>query len=210
VQLVPGPVEVKFEVAGQAHAGQLAQLGLAVEGTHGGQIMVAGNYAVEIVADGEFVHAYVFDASGEAHAKGEFDLDLQVGAGTELALVWDPPSASYKAKVEGDFDLEAKPVVLEITVEGIVSVAAVQSFSAKASADAVADLDVDAVANVDASARVAAPKVSARAEASKSGSAKATADVDKSASAEGSAKTGSSGAKASGSAKAGFKFGVGN
>jgi hypothetical protein len=214
VVLVPGPLEVALEVDGKASIGTLARLGLAAEASHGGQIMVAGDHSFEVVAQGELVHAYAFDASAKAHAAGDLDLSLELDGGAKLDLEWDPPSASYKGKIEGKLDLEAKPLVVRVTANGKVVVAAVASFAAsnelalKGKLDASADVrppDVKADAHAGGKAGAAA-KGSAKA----SGSAKAGGSGDASIGGKASAKIGGgakAGAKAGGKAKAGFKIG---
>jgi hypothetical protein len=215
VQLVPGPITVDLKIAGEAHTGMHADFGLAVEASHGGQMLVAGDFAVELVAEGDFVFAYVVDAGAEAHAGGKLDLNLSIGGASDLKLEWNAPEARYEAKVEGGVKLEGKPIVLKVAVGGDVAVAAVSSFHAKAKAEVVADLDADANldGNIDGNvdAKVKAPDVSAKAKVggSASGSTKVKADVDKEASAKGSASAGGGKASASGKAKAGFKFKVG-
>lgn len=203
VQLVPGPVEVAVDVEGKASVGALAELGLAVQASHGGQVMMAGAYSLEVVAKGGAVHVYAFDVAGQAHAKGDLDLDVELDGGAKLDLKWDPPSASYKAEVEGDLDLEAKPIVVELRAEGKVTVAAVAKFHA-ASAVAVNGA-------IDARAEVGAPAAKGKLDGSASGKASAKGgaklEVKKSSSAKASAKTDGGGIKAKAKAKAGFSFG---
>jgi hypothetical protein len=185
VQLVPGPVEVAVEVDGKASTGMLAELGLAVQASHGGQVMMAGAYSLEVVATAGFVHVYAFDAAGKAHAEGDLDLDVELGGGGKLDLEWDAPSASYKAEVKGDLDLEGKPIVVEVRADGKLAMAAVASFHASVGAAARADLD--------ARAELAPPaaKVDAK------GSARVESKSSASASGKASGKVGGGGAKAS-------------
>lgn len=207
VELVPGPVEVAVAVDGKASTGMLAELGLAVGASHGGQVMMAGAYSLEVVADAGFVHVYVFDAAGKAHAAGDLDLDLDLGAGADLDLKWDPPSASYRAEVKGDLELEARPVVVKVRAGGELATAAVASFHASAGGAARGELD--------AHAELEPPsvKVDAKAKAGAKGSAKAESKSSASASGKASAKLGGGGAKASIGGKAtakgkiGFKLG---
>lgn len=208
IELVPGPVEVELTVDGKANVGAMAELGLAAEARHGGQIMVAGAWSMELVAEGGFVHAYVFDASGKAHAAGDLDLDLDLDAASKLDLTWDPPSASYKAKLDAGIDLNAKPLVVKVAAEGKVAFAAVQSFQASAKLAMKGDVDADikapsvhakADAKAGAKANVgASAKGSAKVEAKKSSSSKASIKIGDGAKAGGSA---------SAKAKAGFKLG---
>ena len=210
VELVPGAVELELAVDGKASTGALAELALAAEASHGGQILVAGNYSIELVADAGVLHAYAFDASGKAHAAGDLDLDVDVGGGSKLELVWDAPSASYTAALAADLELAAKPVIVQVKVGADVAIAAVQSFSAKAKVAAASELD--AAGKLDAHAEAHAPKVSAKARAgghagaSAKGGVKVETKKSASASAKGGAKA-SGGIKIGGSAKGGIKIG---
>jgi hypothetical protein len=205
--LVPGPIEVSLTADGKASVGALAELGLAARASHGGQIMVAGAWSIELVAKGAAVHAYAFDVSGKAHAAGDLDLDVDLDADTKLDLKWDPPSASYKAEIDGKLDLDAKPLVVRVAADGKIALAAVASFHASAKADADAALA--------AAADIRPPKIDVKAKAGGAakagGSAKASAKVEtkKSAKAKGKIETGDGSFKAGvkGSAKAGIKIG---
>ena len=205
VALVPGPVEVSVEAAGEASVGALAELGLAVQARHGGQVMMAGNYSLEIVAQAEVVHAYAFDVAGQAHAAGDLDVELELDGGAKAKLVWDPPSASYQAKFNGGIDLEGGPVIVRVAAEGKVAIAAVQSFHASAAVAARGELG--------ARAEVRPPSVSAKADASGNAGAgaKASGKASAKAKSEGSA-SGKAGVKTGGgiggSAKAKGKVGI--
>lgn len=204
VELVPGPIEVSVDVGGKASVGALAELGLAAEASHGGQVLVAGDYSIELVADGGFVHAYAFDVNGKAHAAGDLDLDLAVDGATDLRLQWDAPSASYKAKIDGKLDFDAKPIVLKVAASGKVAVAAVQSFHASAK------LAMKGKADVHADVRPPEVKAKADAGAKAGASAKAGGKVETKKSASASAKAGakaSGGIDIGGSAKGGIKIG---
>lgn len=206
VELVPGAVEISLALDGKASTGALAELALAAEASHGGQIFVAGDYSIELVADAGVVHAYAFDASGKAHAAGDLDLDVDIGGGSKLELVWDPPSASYTAALAADLELAAKPVIVQVKVGADVAIAAVQSFTAKVAAAS----ELDAAGKLDAHAEAHAPKLSAKAGggahagASTKGGVKV--ETKKSASVKGGAKA-SGGIKIGGSAKGGIKIG---
>lgn len=213
VELVPGNVDVSLDVNGVASVGHMANVALAVGASHGGQVIMVGNYSVELVSKGGFVHAFVFDASGKAHVDGNLDLKLDIG-GKPIVLVWDPASLSYKAKLDAGLDLEAKPVTLRLAADGKVAVGAVQSFKAdvNAAANAAANLD----AKLGAAVNVKVPNVSAEMEGLKNAAASAKASIkaptldvsfNKSASAGATAGT-NAGAGAKGSAKAGFNLGT--
>jgi len=221
VELAAGAVDVTLDIDGKASAGAAAMVALSADAVHGGQIVVVGDYSVELLQQGEFVYAFAFDASGKAHAAGDLDLKLDVG-GKAFAFAWDAATMSYKAKLDAGVELDAKPVVLKLTAGGKLAVGAVASFKADARANldaaayAKAKLDVDAKAKVGAALDVKAPDVSAKLAGAKAaaGSVKASAQIPsptvkasatKSASA--SAGTGG-GAKANAGAKAGFSFGT--
>jgi hypothetical protein len=208
VQLVPGPVEVAVDVDGKASAGMLAELGLAVQASHGGQVMMAGAYSLEVVATAGFLHVYAFDVAGKAHAEGNLDLDVELDGGGKLDLKWDPPSASYKAEVKGDLDLEAKPIVVKVQAEGKLAMAAVASFHASAAVAAKGDLD----AHVEVEPPSAKVDAKARAGASAKGNAKVESKTSGKASGKASAKVGGDGGAKVGiggkaKAKVGFKLG---
>jgi hypothetical protein len=219
VELAPGAVDVSLEVDGKASAGAAAMVALSADAIHGGQVVVAGEYSIELVPQGEFVYAFAFDASAKAHAAGNLDLALELG-GKSFAFTWDAPTMSYKAKLEAGLELDAKPVVLKLTAGGKLAVGAVASFKADARANidaaafAKAKLEGDVRAKAAAALDVKAPEVSAKISGAKAAGASAKANVQvptptvkASASKSASASAGSgTGAKAS--AKAGFSFGT--
>jgi len=214
VTLVPGPIEVNLKAEGKVEVGKLAAFNLAVEASHGGQIVMAGDYSVELVNAGGFVAAYVFDASGKAHAAGDLALELDAGGASKLKFEWDAPSLSYRAKVSGDLDLNAKPIVLSVSAGGKIALGGLAAFrtDAKAALAAEAKLAADAKLGAVAKAdlKVKVPDVSAQVNATKAAVAKATAsirapsvnvDINKTV---GTSPSGSATAKA----KAGFSLGT--
>jgi hypothetical protein len=193
MKLAAGPA--KIGLAGKAQV-LLPKLALRAKAAHQGRVLVTGDYSLELVADGDALLAYAFDASGAAHAKGDLDLAVRLGSGAFVKLVWDAPSLSYRAKIEGAFDLRTQPIVASLKADGKVHVGA--SFHAKAKLDAKAEAKVDApdvnakaalASNAKAKAgakanvqppqvKVAAPKVTVNKSASSSsggGKAKASA-----------------------------------
>ncbi len=214
VELESGPLEVALEVGGKAEAkGNLALAVALPEPKFGGAVVAAGDFAVELVAKGPEIQAFVFDASGKAHAAGDLDLNVALGADakTNLKLVWDPPSLSYKARASADLDLALEPIRLELKAAGKAFVGAVASIKATADLNAKADvkakldadLDADAKAKLAADARLKVPSPDLKAKAAaavKVEPPKVNVDVNKSASAS---------AKAGGDAKAGAKAGAG-
>lgn len=209
--LVPGPLDVELTIGGTTQLGAFAELGLTANASHGGQMMVAGAWSVELAAEAGVVHAWAFDADGKAHAAGDLDLDLALDDAAAVDLVWDPPSASYTAKLDAGFDLEAKPIVLKIATGGKIAVAAVDSFHASAKADADATLAAGAKLDADVKAKAPSVKadVGAKADASAKASAKAKASTKGSAKVETkkSAKASSGDGSFKASAKGSFKIG---
>jgi hypothetical protein len=198
VELVPGPIDVTLDIGGKALSCQLNAAVVLPEPHFGGQVMAVGDFAVELVASGPEVRAYVFDASGKARATGDLDLKLAIGAaaGSNLVLSWDAPSLSYVGRLAADAKLALQPVRLTLVANGKAFVGAVASLSAAAKVDTnlKGKLDAGAKAKLDEAAKLSARAASA--------SVKITPPkLNASAKASTGAKAGA-GAKAGGSAKA--------
>jgi len=220
VELGAGPLEFVVDAKVGGGIGRLEGIGLSVAASHGGQVVAVGEFSVELVAKGQALSAFVLDASGKAHAGGDLDLKLLVGAGagTELALKWDAPSASYVGKVAAGIDLGREPIRVALVAGGKAFVGGVASLNAAAKATAQLDGKLDVGAELDAKAKLAADakaKLAADAKAKLEQSAKAAAslkvaapkvDVSTKKSANASAKAG--GGKAEAKASAGFSFGA--
>jgi hypothetical protein len=216
IELGSGPLEFLVDAKVGGGIGRLESIGLSVAASHGGQVVAVGDFSVELVAKGQAISAFVTDASGKAHLGGDLDLKLLVGAGagSELALNWDAPSASYTGKAAANIDLGLEPIRVALVASGKAFVGGVASL--KAAAKANAKLEVGA--NLDASAKLAADakaKLAADAKAKLEQSAKAAAslkvtppkvDVNAKKAASASAKAG--GGKAEAKASAGFSFGT--
>lgn len=176
-KLVAGPA--KLEIDGEV-AARLPSLALRVKAEHGGRVILAGDYSVELVAKGDLVSAYAFDASGQAHAKGDLDLELRVGDGAFVKLAWNAPSLSYQAKLTSALDFDVQPVVVAVRVGGKAFVGAYARADAKldASAKLRGKAEVGAGAKAKAglkvpSVRVRPPKVSVKVNKNAGASAKA-------------------------------------
>jgi hypothetical protein len=154
LKLAAGPA--KIGLAGKASV-KLPNLALRAKAEHKGRVVVAGDYSVELVADGNTLIAYAFDASAKAHAKGDLDLAARLGSGAFVKLAWDAPTLSYRAKIDGDFDLNVQPIVVSLKAEGKAFVGAVFK------ADAKANAKLDANAKADVKAEAKAPEVKAKA-----------------------------------------------
>jgi hypothetical protein len=209
VRVAPGPLKLTVRANGKAHVGGLGRVVLRAKAAHGGRVVVAGDYSVELVAEGpRLFAAYVFDASGKAVARADLDLHLAFGldADKSLSFAWDPPSASYRAELQGKADFRVQPVQITLRADGRAHVGALASFAADAKVAAAAN------ARVTARAPSASASVGAKAKQSATADARATATapkvtVQKSASA--SAGTNTSGGTAKAGAKAGAGFSIG-
>lgn len=223
--IAPGPLELHVKANGASHIGGLAELVLRANATHGGRVLVAGDYSMEVALEpGNVVAAYVLDASGKAHAKGDLDLDLRLlgDLNQNVKLVWDPATASYRAKLAAAVDFSTVPIEVNLKAGGRAFVGASGSLNAQARALADADLkaraaaeaelkapSVKAVANVDAtkaaaanaSLKVTPPNINVSVKKSASASAGATAGTSAKASTGAKATTG-------GKASTGFSFGT--
>lgn len=175
-KLAAGPFVL---LVGGKFAARLPKLSLRAEATHGGYVVMVGDLSVELVADGSLVAAFVADASGKAHLDGDLELLLQLGGGALVKLDWDG-SASYRAKLDADVDLDLQPVRVVVKAGAKVSVGAFAagSLSAKAKLDAklgipavnvdlgaAADVKADVKAGAKAKANVKVPEVKAGAKA---------------------------------------------
>lgn len=230
VELAPGALELSIRSAAGVAIGGLQRVALRAEATHGGEVLVGGDYSFEVVADGNAVRVFAFDAAGKALAKADAALKLTLGAATpvNVALQWDPASASYRGDFDAKLDLRAQPIRVDLNVDGRAFQAAAASLKAvanarldaKAAAGAKLDVGADlahaeklgADAKLAAGAKVKVPDVKAElSSAAKAVGASAKVNVtppkvNVSKSASASASTGTSGAKAK--ASAGFSFGV--
>jgi hypothetical protein len=218
VELSPGPLEFSVDAKVGGGMGRLEGIGLSVAASHGGQVVAVGDFSVELVAKGSAINAFVSDASGKAHVGGDLDLSLLVGAGagSELTLKWDAPSASYIGKVAANIDLELEPLRVALVAGGKAFVGGVASLNAAAKANAKLNGKLDVGAHLDAGAKLdATAKAAADAKAKLEQSAKAAAslkvappklDLNAKKSASASAKAG--GGKAEAKASAGFSFGT--
>jgi hypothetical protein len=233
--LVSEPIDVSLELNGKLASATLSGYPILPLARFGGSVLAVGPHAVELVAQGNTVLAYVLEASGQARAGAELSLQLALGGAAPLALVWDAQRAHYRAQLDGKLDLAAQPLRLTLSVDGKSYVGAVASLSAVAKAQLAARAQLSAAASarldapvLDATAQLAAPsaalkggaalKASAgklatgKVTASKAVSAKASAQapslkVSKSVSARSSGKKPS--AKASAGVKAGASFSFG-
>ncbi len=169
-KLVPGRVQVELKLDGKSATGGLARFVPQARATHGGRVLMAGDFSVELVsgANGAF-QAFVTNLRGEAETQGDLTLMLAVDGRPGVKLEWDAPSLSYRAKLDAGVDLSAKPLRLALdaccgrsAVGAVVGLSADARVRARARAAAAADLGGQGRASAQAGA---APRVGASAEA---------------------------------------------
>lgn len=200
VQLAPGPLELVVDAKLGAGSGRLDSIGLSVDASHGGQVLAVGDYSIELVAKGQELSAFVFDAAGKVHAAGDLDLKLGLGANaaTGLALKWDPPSLSYVGSAAGNVNLALQPIRVSLVASGKAFTGALASFTAAGKANLKANADVHGDAKLDAAA-----KLSADAKASGAKAASASVKLTPPKLNVSTSQNASAGTKASAGAKAG-------
>ncbi|MEP7051492.1 MAG: hypothetical protein ABJB12_14120 [Pseudomonadota bacterium] len=224
VELEPGPLEFVIEGKAGGGVGGLEHLALTVDASHGGQLIALGDYSVELVAKGNQVSAFAFDAAGRAQTAGDLDLKLGIGAGgaSLLALGWDAPCLCYKANVAADLKLALQPIRVSLVAAGKAFFGGVGSLQAAAKANLHADakLDtptLDANGKLGAASKLAAgatvkldPKLDAKASAglAKGASAAVKVTPPKVSLSTNSGATGGTKAGAGAKASAGFSFGT--
>ena len=84
IALAPGPLEFIASAKVGGGSGRLESVGLRVDASHGGQIVAVGDYSVELLAKGNQLSAFVFDANGKAQVAGDLDLKLEDRKSTRL------------------------------------------------------------------------------------------------------------------------------
>ena len=204
VELATGPADISLEVGGKLHGCKLAVAVALPEPSHGGQVIAAGDFSVELVAKGPEIRAFVIDAAGKAHVGGDLNLKLDVGlqGATAVDLKWDPPSLSYVGTAAANANLALQPLRVSLNAAGKAFVGAVASLDAEAKAHANANLkaklDTDVDAKVDANAKLGAGA---------KGKVDAAAKADVSKAASGSIKVTPPKIDVSAGAKAGIKIG---
>jgi hypothetical protein len=184
IALAPGPFELSVSGKAGARVGALANLALTATAAHGGEIVVVGDYAVELVVEGKELVAYVFDAWGKAYAAADLGLELELGASGEqrLKLAFHAPSLSYRAAFSGSID--AAPIRVRLVASGKAFVGAALSLKALGKARlggslaAAADLGASADAELNAGVNVKAPAVNAKLTATGAKNANASAGAN--------------------------------
>ncbi len=157
--LAPGAFELQIAANGALSVGRLERLALRAPAVHGGSVVVAGDYSVELVSQAEQIHAFVFDAQGKALANSDVALSLALPSVPKLALDWDAKLGGYRAALPGKLDFEAQPLSLSLVADGRAFGAAVRSLRGVASAKLDGAVNLGASARTEVAAGVQAPAV---------------------------------------------------
>ncbi|HMJ14350.1 MAG TPA: hypothetical protein VK524_23200 [Polyangiaceae bacterium] len=110
--LSSGPLQVRLGIGDSTYTGGLGAVSLLPDASHGGRVLTAGAYSLELVQNGAAVNAYVNDASGKPNVGGDLDLWLAIGseAGTFTRLAWDARKQTYNGKLARKLDLATLPI----------------------------------------------------------------------------------------------------
>jgi len=121
VVVVPGPLEVELDVDGVQHRGRLATYTVGPRVTLGGDVVVAGDYGVEMVeVDGE-IHAAVYDVRGRPLEHRPPRVVVHVhGHPQPVVLRWNASLGLYVSPLGPGFTLVGAPLRVEIRQGGHV------------------------------------------------------------------------------------------
>ena len=115
VTLVPGPMEFSVDIDGEADVGRVEEIAVATAPTHGGQIVVAGDFDVELVAKGEAdLEAYVTNRAGAA-VDADTNLTLVLDD-KPVDFVWNAEASVFKPVAEATIDVDVRAVPIGVVV----------------------------------------------------------------------------------------------
>ena len=122
VDLQTGPMSVTVSRDGSAPAvGQVAMVASAPAPTHGGRVVVAGEYAAEVVpsADGT-IHAYVEGPNVGAGASAAVQVEVQGTDGRPhpVVLQYDPQEQHYVGRLGGEVRVAPGPLGFTVIADG--------------------------------------------------------------------------------------------
>ena len=122
VTIVPGPLSVSVsKQGGSAAVGRLEAVAMAPIPEHGGSVVVAEDYAAEIVpsADGT-IHAYVRGPEVGVNAPTAFQVEVSDDAGVQhpVILSWDRGERHYVGRVSADVTVGPGPMGFTVIAEG--------------------------------------------------------------------------------------------
>lgn len=118
VTIVPGPLAFTVERRGTRHQTRVASFGVVRPPAHQGEVVVAGDYSVEVVPEDDGnLKAYVVDVAG-APAAGA---TVNVVVGVErrpVVLVWNADARAYVGAVEPSVNVSAAPIGVTVLHRG--------------------------------------------------------------------------------------------
>jgi len=126
VELADGQVEVAVEKDGETSRGRADKLAVAPVPTHGGTVLVAGDYVAEVKPSMEEpgkVLAYVQGPDGPLAGRAGANVTVEVqgsdGTPHELEMTWSPEAAVYVGALDGDVTVATGPMALDVAVQGV-------------------------------------------------------------------------------------------
>lgn len=174
-ELGAGPIELGVSPKGAVslETGRLEKVALLADASHGGAVLVAGDYSAEVVLDAKAksLLAFVADASGKASTDANLDVKVSFGAdaGMNVSLKWDAKKLCYHEELSAEAGLDARPIRVEIGAASAAFVGAAASFRS------VVDARLKAAAKLDTDAKL---EGSAKLDANAKGAAKANVKAD--------------------------------
>ena len=117
--IVPGPFELELEVDDVVHRGRVAEITVAPRATLGGEVLVVGDYGVEVVpVDGE-LRATLYDRQGRPVDDRPPTVDVRVeGHPQPVRLRWNASLGYYVAPVPAGVVVATAPLQVEVRHHG--------------------------------------------------------------------------------------------
>lgn len=118
VTVAPGPLTFTVVQNELTYRANVASVPVVSAPSHEGQIIVAGDYSVEVVPDEGQLKAYVVDVGG-APVTADATVNVNVGVDqTPVTLVWDASAGYYVGAVEPTIDIAAAPIAVAVVHRG--------------------------------------------------------------------------------------------
>ena len=123
VQITAGPAEVTVNAGGGAKSGRIDTVVVASAPTHGGAVVLAGDYSVELApAEDGRVAAWVVDAQGAPiTAAANAEIKINVGpeaTAQEVTLAWSSEAGRFEGVVSGQVDVNVAPMGVVVVSGG--------------------------------------------------------------------------------------------
>lgn len=119
LQWTGGAVALSVDKGGARHRTRVARVAPAPAPSHGGDIVVAGDLAVEVVPEGDGeLKAYVVNAAGEAVADPAQTQVVVMVDQRPVVLAWDPAEGAYKGTIDARLDVAAAPLQVAVVHRG--------------------------------------------------------------------------------------------